>query len=195
MRTKLAAAAVLSLLSLVPASPTAAETSSRAAPSVATTTASLKWGASIIPANHVAIGNALPNGLDGTSAGDALVANGIDNWDTSCTSCTYDFAFFVFTDEALSATITFKIVSPSGGDVYHYSWSSFKLGTGPNWFLVYPKEDFSTAGTYWAEVYGNAMGKNTLLTWIPVLVSPPSGGNHHTAPVGGQAGTLLHSGV
>ncbi len=45
---------------------------------------SLKWEASIIPADYLAVGDSLPSGPDGDKSGYGLTANGIDNWYILC---------------------------------------------------------------------------------------------------------------
>jgi hypothetical protein len=134
-----------------------------------------QWEASIIPAEELAVGNSLPGGDDGVSYGYDLVANGITGWYTTCTeSCDYRFAIFTFTNEAVTASITFKIVGPSSATVYNYTWSAEKLPKGADWFWVGAKGNFGTTGNYDAEVYGTlaATSKAVLLGWIPLLFTP-----------------------
>jgi hypothetical protein len=133
-----------------------------------------QWEASIIPAEELAIGSSLPGGDDGVSYGYDLVANGITGWYTTCSSsCGYRFAIFTFTNEAVTAGITFKIVGPSSATVYNYTWPAEKLPKGADWFWVDAKGDFGTSGNYDAGVYGTlAGGKAVLLGWIPLLFTP-----------------------
>jgi hypothetical protein len=129
---------------------------------------SLKWEASIIPADYLALGDSLPSGPDGDKSGYGLTANGIDNWYILCgkgTHCDYRFAIFVFTNSPEKANITFRVLSPTAKTVYTYTWASDNLPQGPVWFYANATGNFSTAGTYYAEVYGNT----TLLGWIPLL--------------------------
>ena len=136
--------------------------------SVASGTSALKWEASIIPADYLALGNSLPAGPDGDKSGYALTANGVDNWYVLCAKgahCDYRFAIFMFTNEAQKANVTFRILSPAAKTVYTYTWTSESLPRGPVWFYADATGKFATAGTYYAEVYGNS----TLLGWIPLL--------------------------
>jgi hypothetical protein len=137
-------------------------------PSAAASTSSLKWEASIIPADYLAVGNSLPAGPDGTKSGYGLTANGIDNWYVLCAKgshCDYRFAIFMFTNAPQKANVTFRILSPTAKTVYTYTWASDSLPQGPVWFYADATGNFSAAGTYYAEVYGNS----TLLGWIPLL--------------------------
>jgi hypothetical protein len=140
----------------------------RPTPSVSSPAPSLKWEASIIPADYLALGNSLPAGADGDKSGYALTANGIDNWYILCAKgdhCDYRFAIFMFTNSPQKADVTFRVLSPSGKTVYTYTWSSYSLPRGPEWFYADATGNFSATGTYYAEVYGNT----TLLGWIPLL--------------------------
>ncbi len=132
-----------------------------------------KWGASIIPSNHFAIGSSLPSGTDGTAAGAAFSANGVGNYDTTCNGCSYDFMFFVFTNEAQKAAITFQVLSPTGKTVFTNTWSSTSLPIGTSWFYSYAKGNFSAPGTYWAEVYGTKANKSQLIAAIPLPFAAP----------------------
>ena len=140
----------------------------RITPSVASVPSSLKWEASIIPADYLAVGNSLPSGPAGDKSGYALTANGIDNWYLLCAKsshCDYRFAIFMFTNSAQKANVTFRILSPKAKTVYTYTWTSDSLPQGPVWFYADATGNFSATGTYYAEVYGNS----TLLGWIPLL--------------------------
>jgi hypothetical protein len=119
--------------------------------------------AEIIPAATFAVGTSLSGGPDGRNYGYGLTANDVDNsWDV-CT-CNMYFAFFVFTNEADTANVVFKVVSPGDGVVYNYTFRSQKLGLGGNWFSMVAKGAYTTPGTYFAEVDVNGQ----LDGWIPV---------------------------
>jgi hypothetical protein len=165
--TLLTAAVALGLALILPASSALASKESPA-----TAAASFKWGASILPATYVALGSSLPYGYDGSSVGDGMFANDIDNWYDSCSGeCNYHFALFVFTNAAVAADITFKMVAPDGSVAYSYAWSSEKIPKGTEWFYANATGKFRTVGTYWAEVYGStATIKSTLLGFIPVIL-------------------------
>ena len=140
-------------------------------PAVETAASSNKWEAAIIPAQYVSMGNSLPYGPDGTKFGDALSANGINNYWTVCgPKCTYDFAAYVFSNFTTTTDVTLKVVGPSGGTVYTYSWDHDTLDHGTNWFSMYATGNFSATGTYFVEVYG---GSN-LLGWVPMVFVPKS---------------------
>lgn len=133
----------------------------------ATASTKLRYQAEILPAGTFAIGTSLPSGPDGRGYGYALNANDIDNsWATCKATCTSDFVFFVFTNQADSAKVEFKMVSPTGATVYQYTWNS-KLAVGGNWYYTYAKGNYSTPGTYFAEVYVNS----GLAGWIPDVFS------------------------
>ena len=153
---------VLSLALQASALQTATKAPGAAAPS------SLKWEASIIPADYMAMGDSLPSGPDGDKSGYGLTANGIDNWYLLCgkgSHCDYRFAIFLFTNSPEKANVTFRVLSPAAKTVYTYTWTSDSLPRGPVWFYADATGNFSAAGTYYAEVYGNS----TLLGWIPLL--------------------------
>jgi hypothetical protein len=136
--------------------------------SAAAASSSLKWEASIIPADYLAMGDSLPSGPDGDKSGYGLTANGIDNWYLLCdkaSHCDYRFAIFLFTNAPEKANVTFRVLSPAAKTVYTYTWTSDSLPRGPVWFYADATGNFSSAGTYYAEVYGNS----TLLGWIPLL--------------------------
>ena len=163
----LTAATALGLALILPASSALASKQPHAS-----APASLKWGASILPATYVALGDSLPYGYDGSSSGDGMFANDIDNWYDTCSGeCSYHFALFVFTNTAVTADITFKMVAPDGSVAYSYSWPSEKLPKGTYWFYANAYGKFKAVGTYWAEVYGStATVKSALLGFIPVLL-------------------------
>lgn len=169
MKRVLKLLAPLTALSLVlcfalPASALQAGTKAPVAPA----SSSLKWEASIIPADYLALGDSLPSGPDGDKSGYGLTANGIDNWYILCgkgSHCDYRFAIFLFTNSPEKANITFRVLSPAAKTVYTYTWASDNLPQGPVWFYADATGNFSAAGTYYAEVYGNT----TLLGWIPLL--------------------------
>jgi hypothetical protein len=136
--------------------------------SVASPSSSLKWEASIIPANYLAMGNSLPAGPNGDKSGYGLTANGINNWYLLCAKgsrCDYRFAIFLFTNAPEKASVTFRVLSPDAKSVYTYTWTSDSLPRGSVWFYADATGNFSATGTYYAEVYGNS----TLLGWIPLL--------------------------
>lgn len=178
--TKLLAAAGVVAAALVPAAlvSTASSSAQPARPLAAAGEGQLKWSAAVIPSDNFAVGNSLPYGTDGTSSGEDLTANGISSWLTTCHSCTYDFVFFVFSNEAQTANVSFHMTSPSGASVYQYTWASEHLSRGSTWFFVYAKGDYAATGTYSAYVDGAIAGKSTLLGWAPLYMSPPkaSGG-------------------
>jgi hypothetical protein len=127
------------------------------------------WAAEIIPAAQVAVGNALSGGDGGVSDGYALSANGINNYDTTCTGkCYYHFVFLTFTNAAVTASLQFKIVGPAGATVYSYTFPSEKISVGTDWFTISAEGNFSLPGTYEASVYGIST-TTTLLGSIPLL--------------------------
>ncbi len=130
------------------------------------TTPKLYLQAAIIPAATFAVGTSASGGPDGRSFGYGLSASGIDNSWAVCT-CAMDFAIFVFTNEADTANVEFKMVSPSNHVVYHYTWPSDKLGVGGNWFSMIAKGAYTAPGTYFAEV--DVAGQ--LDGWIPLKFS------------------------
>jgi len=131
------------------------------------TTSKLYLQAEIIPAATFSIGTSFSGGPDGRGYGFGLNASGIDNSWALCT-CDMDFAVMVFTNEADTANVEFKMVSPSNKIVYHYTWTSDKLGTGGNWFSVIAKGAYTAPGTYFAEV--DIAGQ--LDGWVPLRFSP-----------------------
>jgi len=122
--------------------------------------------AEILPAATFAVGSSLSSGPDGKGYGVGLTANDVSNLWTSCNSiCTLDFVFFVFSNQDETAKVSFLVLSPASKTVYRYSWSS-KL-TGTNWYVAYAKGNYSSAGTYFAEVDVNGQ----LDGWVPVVMS------------------------
>ncbi|HMK96453.1 MAG TPA: hypothetical protein VK425_02840 [Acidimicrobiales bacterium] len=120
--------------------------------------------AEVLPAATFAVGTSLSGGPDGKNYGVGLTANDISNaWTTCSGTCTLDFVFFVLSNQDESAKVTFKMVSPTGGTVYAYTWPSKLVST--NWFAAYAKGDYSTPGTYLAEVLVNGSVKG----WAPVV--------------------------
>ena len=90
--------------------------------SVASPSSSLKWEASIIPADYMALGNSLPSGPNGDKSGYGLTANGINNWYILCAKgshCDYRFAIFLFTNAPEKANVTFRVLSPDGQKRLH----------------------------------------------------------------------------
>lgn len=162
----MAAGCALALLLGLPASTQALASAHR---SIAATTG-LRWNASIIPTGHFSVGSAVTQGSDAAGAGDLLIANGIDNYDTTCNGCSYDFVFFIFTNQAQRATITLKVLSPTGGTVYQTDWSA-NLYKGPNWYWTYAKGNYSAAGTYEVVVDGNAGNGNVQLGAVPLAMA------------------------
>jgi hypothetical protein len=164
---------IVGLLSVGVVSAVPASSQPRQRLAAAASSTQFKWGASIIPSNHFAIGNSLPSGTDGTAAGAAFTANGVGNYDTTCNKCSYDFMFFVFTNEPQKAAIVFRVISPTGTTVFTNTWSSTNLPIGTSWFYSFAKGNFSAPGTYWAEVYGTVSNKSTLIGAIPLPFAPP----------------------
>ena len=124
---------------------------------VAAVSSSLKWEASIIPADYMAMVDSSPSGPHGDKSGYGLTANGIDNWYLLCdkgSHCDYRFAIFLFTNAPEKANVTFRVLSPAAKTVYTYTWTSDSLPHGPEWFYADATGNFSAAGTYYAEVYG-----------------------------------------
>jgi hypothetical protein len=129
--------------------------------------------AAILPVSTFALGGSLSSGPDGRTYGYSLMADGIENsWDLCSTSCTIDFAVFLLSNEAATATVQFKVVNPSGATVYQYSWPSDKISAGGNPFSVYANGTYNTAGTYYAEL----MVGGQMEGWAPVVFSAASGG-------------------
>jgi hypothetical protein len=127
------------------------------------------WAAEIIPAAEVAVGNSLSGGDSGVSDGYALSANGVNNYDATCTGkCYYHFVFLTFTNIAVTASLQFKIVGPTGATVYSYTFRSEKIPVGTDWFTISAEGNFSMAGTYEAFVYGTST-TTTLLGSVPLL--------------------------
>ena len=125
--------------------------------------------AEIIPAAEVAVGNSLSGGNGGVSDGYALSANGVNNYDATCSGkCYYHFVFLTFTNAAVTASIQFKIVGPTGATVYSYTFSSEKIPVGTDWFTISADGNFSMPGTYEAFVYGTST-TTTLMGSIPLL--------------------------
>jgi hypothetical protein len=128
-----------------------------------------EWSAEIIPAAEVAVGNSLTGGNSGVNDGYSLSANGVNNYDATCSSkCYYHFVFLTFTNAALTASIQFKIVGPTGATVYGYTFPSEKIPVGTDWFTISADGNFGMPGTYEAFVYGTST-KTTLLGSIPLL--------------------------
>ena len=129
--------------------------------------------AAILPVSTFALGGSLPSGPDGRTYGYSFMANGIENsWDLCSTSCTIDFAVFLQSNQPATATVQFKVVSPSGATVYEYSWPSDKISAGANPFSVYANGTYSSAGTYYAELFVGSQ----LEGWAPVVFSSASSG-------------------
>jgi hypothetical protein len=127
------------------------------------------WAAEIIPAAEVAVGNALSGGDGGVGNGYALSANGVNNYDATCTGkCYYHFVFFTFTNAAVTASLQFKILGPTGATVYSYTFRSEKVPVGTDWFTINAEGNFSMPGTYEALVYGTS-ATTTLLGSVPLL--------------------------
>jgi len=127
------------------------------------------WAAEIIPAAEVAVGNSLSGGDSGVSAGYALSANGVNNYDATCPGkCYYHFVFLTFTNAAVTASLEFKIVGPTGATVYSYTFRSEKIPLGTDWFTISADGNFSVPGTYEASVYGIST-TTTLMGSIPLL--------------------------
>ncbi|HTV10931.1 MAG TPA: hypothetical protein VME20_03645 [Acidimicrobiales bacterium] len=128
--------------------------------------------AEILPAATFAVGASLTGGPDGKDYGAALTANDISNsWSTCTSSCTLDFAFFVFSSRQETTPVEFRVLSPSNATIYKYTWDS-KLDQ-TNWYSVFAKADYTEAGTYFAEVYIGS----TLEGWVPVVFAQPSTGS------------------
>ena len=118
--------------------------------------------AEIIPAATFAVGTSLSSGPDGKNYGVGLTANDISNsWATCTSTCTLDFVFFIFSNLNEPAKVQFKMLSPSNATVFQYNWSSKLVAT--NWYTVYAKAIYKTAGTYFAEVYVSGQ----LSGWAP----------------------------
>jgi hypothetical protein len=174
MATALTAVSAVSVLGLagashhwpVQASPTASGDRGRHIGRAAPATSSSKFyiQAQILPAATFAVGDSLTLGPDGRSYGAGLTANDVDNSWSTCT-CNMDFVVFVFANRAETADVVFRIVSPTGTVVYHYSWPSQKIEVGGTWFSVLAKAAYTTPGTYLAEleVSGQLDG------WAPVV--------------------------
>ena len=144
------AAPSIAALSLVLALPSQAGSTQNLAPKKPASSASYYLSAQVIPASYVAVGSSLTGGADGTKYGDALSANGINNdWDTG--SYTIDFAVLVFSSQAESGNVEFKVVSPSNATIYTYSWPSDQIPKGTDWFTVGAKANFTAPGLYFAE--------------------------------------------
>jgi len=127
------------------------------------------WAAEIIPAAEVAVGNSLTGGDSGVSDGYALSANGVNNYYVTCTSkCYYHFVFLTFTNAAVTASLQFKLVGPTGATVYSYTFRSEKIPVGTDWFTINADGNFSMPGTYQAFVYGTS-ATTMLLGSIPLL--------------------------
>jgi hypothetical protein len=69
----------------------------------------------------------------------------------------------VFSAKAETAKVQFKMVSPRNATIYTYTWSSKLADT--NWYAAYAKGTYSSAGTYFAEVYV----AGALEGWAPVV--------------------------
>jgi len=125
-------------------------------------------GAEIIPAPDIDVGSALTGGNDGTSVGYSLSANGISNNWTTTSSGTVEFVIFVFSNNngLYSDTVRFKVLSPSGGSVYQYTWKPQNIKYY-SWYTTQAKGNFSTAGEYVTEVYV----KNVLIGSMPLMFS------------------------
>jgi len=131
-----------------------------------TATTAIKYQAEILPAGSFSIGTSLDLGTNGSNYGFGLMANDVDN-DWSCTgTCTFDFAFFVFTNRDETTSVKFEIVSPSGKFSFRYAWTS-KLALGGNSYSVFAKGNFAAPGTYFAEVYVGG----SLAGWIPDVIN------------------------
>jgi hypothetical protein len=129
-------------------------------------TTAIKYQAEILPAGSFSLGTSLDLGTNGSKYGFGLMANDVDN-DWSCTgTCTFDFAFFVFTNQDETTSVKFEVVSPSGKVSYQYTWTS-KLVLGGNSYSVFAKGNFAAPGTYFAEVYVGG----SLAGWIPEVIS------------------------
>ncbi len=151
------------LTSSKPSPATASRYVKAESPKAATT---VKYEAEILPAGSFSVGTSLSGGPNGSTYGSALTANDIDNaWACSGT-CTLDFVFFVFTNQNETAKVEFKVVSPTGGTTYSYTWSSH-LTVGSDWYSVLAKGNYGTHGTYFAEVYIGS----SLAGWVPVVLS------------------------
>jgi hypothetical protein len=136
-----------------------------AQPPKAAAAATIKYQAEILPGGSFSVGTSLTGGNDGSNYGFGLTANDVDN-DWTCTgTCTLDFVFFVFANQAEATSVKFEVVSPSGKTAYQYSWTS-KLAIGGNWYSVVAKGDYSKPGTYFAEVYV----AGSLAGWIPEVI-------------------------
>jgi len=141
----------------------------RARQPMAQTKSSPTWAAEIIPAAEVAVGNSLSGGDGGVSYGYALSANGVNNYDAACIGkCYYHFVFLTFTNAAVTASLQFKIVGPTGATVYSYTFPSGKIPVGTDWFTITAEGNFSAPGTYEAYVYGTST-TTTLIGSVPLL--------------------------
>jgi len=128
--------------------------------------ATVKYEAEILPAGSFSVGSSLSGGPNGSTFGSALTANDIDNAWACGGTCTLDFVFFVFTNQSEAASVKFKVVSPTGGTTYSYTWSSH-LAVGSEWYSVLAKGNWATPGTYFAEVYIGT----SLAGWVPIVLS------------------------
>ncbi len=127
------------------------------------------WSAEIIPAAEVAVGTSLNGGDSGVSDGYALSANGVNNYYVTCPSkCYYHFVFFTFTNAAVTGSLQFKLVGPTGATVYSYTFRSEKIPVGTDWFTINADGNFSVPGTYEAFVYGTSTTA-VLLGSVPLL--------------------------
>ncbi len=127
------------------------------------------WAAEIIPAAEVAVGNSLSGGDGGVNDGYALSANGINNYDATCTGkCYYHFVVLTLTNAAITASLQFKIVGPTGASVYSYTFRSEKIPVGTDWFTITADGNFSKPGTYEVSVYGTST-TTTLIGSVPLL--------------------------
>jgi|GEM_PF-3227663 len=120
--------------------------------------------AQIIPAQYAAVGTALTGGENGTKNGFGLVANGINsNWGTSA-SGTIHFIVFTFSSRAETGTVSFKVVGPSGGTVYSYSFGREQVPAGPNWYAISAQGNYAAPGLYFAEFYFGS----SMIGWAPL---------------------------
>jgi len=161
--------------------------------------AAIKYQAEIIPAGSFSLGTSLDTGTGGSNYGFGLMANDVDN-DWSCTgTCTLDFAFFVFANQDESTSVKFEVVAPSGKTAYQYTWSS-KLVLGGNSYSVFAKGDYSTPGTYFAEVYVAQSGRldpgsDQQLTPVPSDADPGAPGAESTSKPGAAGTSTSHLGT
>ncbi len=111
----------------LPPTPLAARSEERPATGAAAS-AKTYTEAEIVMAHTLGVGSSLSGGPDGASYGFGVTANGITNHWSVCRSCSFDFAIFVFTSlDGQADTVDFKMVSPSGGTVYRYTWTDQKI--------------------------------------------------------------------